>query len=229
MGPTRFPYGQARGFVNHFQYRGTTAGDISGSATPNVTTGDLFYANNTGALTITNFLLDDTANRAVNYEGKVIRIFFLDTATQIDNTAPLFLQGTDNLSVGGGGGNSYIELMQSRGTWYETARSKPNRSEVVASFNINANSSASVDGVRVIMLNNTGATTTSLIAFSGGQVGQEVSVMQVGSNATRIIAGGNIFMAVSNAVLINASAVYKVVKFNATTWRMLQINSAGLA
>lgn len=227
MGPTRFPYGQAHGFVNQFNYRGTTAGNISGSATPNVTEGDLFYANNTDTLTITNFILSDTANRLANYEGKAIKVFFLDTATQIDNAAPLVLQGTGNLRIGtASAGVSWLELMHSRGTWYETARSKPNRSEVT-SFVTNAQSSLNIDGVTLVRLNNTGATTNSIIAFSGGQVGQELTLALVGSNAVRVIEGGNIFIGATNAVLINASGMYKFMKFDATTWRILATSSSG--
>lgn len=225
MGPTRFPYGQAHGFVNQFNYRGTTAGNISGLAAPNVTEGDLFYANNTDALTITNFILSDTANRLAQYEGKTIKVFFLDTATQIDNAAPLVLQGTGNLRIGtASAGASWLELMHSRGTWYETARSQPNRSEVTV-LAINANSSANVDGVKLLVLNNTGSTTTRLIALSGGQVGQIVSVISQGSNANTIIGGGNIYMVVTDGVAVNASGVYQIQKVNATTWRMLGVGS----
>ena len=227
MGPTRFPYGQAHGFVNQFNYRGTTAGNISGSTAPNVTEGDLFYANNTDALTITNFILSDTANRLAEYEGKAIKVFFLDTATRIDNAAPLVLAGTDNLRVGtASAGVSWLELMHSRGTWYETGRSKPNRSEVT-SFVTNAQSSLNIDGVTLVRLNNTGATTNSIIAFSGGQVGQELTLALVGSNVVRVLEGGNIFIGLTNAMIINASGMYKFMKFDATTWRTIAISSGG--
>ena len=227
MGPTRFPYGQALGFTNQFNYRGTTAGNITGTATPNVTEGSLFYANNTDVLTITNFILSDTANRQAEYEGKLINVFFIDTATRIANTAPLVLQGTDNLAVGtASAGASFFTLMQSRGSWYEVDRAQPNRSEVTT-FVTNAQSSLNIDGVRVVRLNNTGATTNTIIAFSGGQVGQELTVMQVGSNATRFIEGGNIFIGLTNAMLINASGAYKFIKFDNTNWRVLAISSGG--
>ena len=228
MGPTRFPYGVGYGFVNNFNYRGTTAGDISATATPNVTIGDLFYANNTDSLTITNLLLDDTANRAANYEGKVVRLFFLDTATRIANAAPLFLNGTDNLAVGGGGGVSYIELMQSRGTWYEIARSTPNRS-TAQTYLVGPASSINVDGTLVALVQNTGSTTKFISAFSGGQVGQELTLMRLGSNVVVVQTGGNILIAATNAYLLNASGAYQFVKENATNWRMITTGTAGNA
>lgn len=237
MGPTRFPYGQAYGFANQFysnkgvtvgaglQVAGT-AGDISGQTSPDVTVGDLFYVNNTAALTITNFTLLDTANRAGNYEGKVIRVFFLDTATQIANAAPLFLTKTDNLAVGAGGGNSYIELMQSRGTWYETSRSQPNRSEVTNTVMTTA-SSYNVDGIRVLFLQNTGSITRPVSAFSGGQVGQIIYVMRADSNAMTVQTGGNIIIAGTNSFVLNPSGVYQFIKRNGTTWNMIYQSTAG--
>lgn len=223
MGPQRYPYGSALGFVNQFNYSGGTAGNISGSATPNVTLGGLFYTNNTAALTITNFLLDDTANRLSNYEGKLIRVFFLDTATQIDNSGSLQLQGTDNLI----GANNQIELMFSRGTWFEVDRSRPNRTEV-STVVMTVASSYNVDGIRVLILNNTGSVTRPVIAFSGGQVGQEISVLRASSNAILVQTGGNIaFAAGTNAFVLNASGIYKFLKRDNTTWNLLYQSTAG--
>ena len=221
MGPTRYPLGQAIGYVNQFNYRGTTAGNISGSATPNVTIGGLFYANNTGTLAITNLILDDTANRLVNYEGKVVRIFILDTgSTVFDNAGALFLNGTNNLA----GQNNSIELMFSRGSWYELDRGYVTRN-AVRTVTMGANSSANVDGVSLLILNNTGAVTTPLFALSGGQVGQEVNIVAQGSNANTILSGGNIFQAVTNATLVNASGMYKVVKVSVNAWRLQAVGS----
>lgn len=237
MGPTRFPFGQALGFANHFytnrgiggvaaglQVAGT-AGDISGSTAPDVTIGQLFYVNNTGPLTITNFLLQDTANRVGQYEGKLIRIFFLDTGTQIDNAGSLFLMGTDNLR----GANSQLELMFSRGSWYETDRSRPNRTEVTTATLGSANS-VNVDGVRVLFVLGTAAT-SYIRALSGGQVGQEVTIMSAGSSGVNhyVDSGGNIIMITTNAYAINASGAYKFIKRNNSTWTMLHIGSTGIA
>ena len=228
MGPTRYPEGSAHGFVNQFNYRGTTAGNITGSATPNVTLGDLFYANNTDVLTITNFILDDTANRAVNYEGKLIRVFFLDTATRIANAAPLFLNGTDNLAVGQGGGNSYLELMYSRATWYETNRSTPNRSDV-QSYSVGPASSINVDMTKVALVLNTGSVTKFISAFSGGQIGQHLTLVNAGSNVIVVQTGGNILLVGTNAFLVNASGAYEFVRASGSLWRMITIGTLGNA
>jgi len=85
-GPTRFPYGQGMGFVNQFAAYGaslqTGIGNFSGlgtaglisSATPDVTIGDLFIANNTGSVVITYFNLQQYAYKSAEYSGKTIRV-----------------------------------------------------------------------------------------------------------------------------------------------------------
>src|SRR3990167_61795 len=224
--PTRFPYGQALGFQNQFNFSGAlsgTSGLISGRTAPNVTLGNLFYLNNTGTLVIQNLLLDDTANRLAQYEGKIVKLFILDTgSTVFSNGGALFMAGTNNLF----GQNNSIDFMFSRGSWYETGRSVITRNEVFT-YAANVGSSVNVDGVRVVLANNTGATTTSLIAFSGGQIGQEVSIMRVGSNAVRVLEGGNIFIGATNAVIIGASGFYKFIKYDTASWRTLAISSLG--
>lgn len=237
MGPTRWPFGKALGFANQFYTnRGVggvaaglqvagTAGDISGQTAPDVTLGELFYTNNTAALTLTAFILQDTANRSASYEGKVIRIFFLDTATQVANANNLFLQGTDNLI----GANNQLELMYSRGSWFETDRVRINRTEV-QNYTIGSAGSINVDGTRVAIV--TGTATTSIVrAFSGGQVGQEITLMSNGSNGVNVFVdtGGNIVFITTNLYAINASGAYKFIKKNNTTWLMLHIGSTGIA
>ena len=228
MGPTRFPYGEALGFINNFNYRSTTANLLAqADATPDVTLGELFYTNNTASTTITHFDLQDYGNRQANYEGKRITVIFLDNSTRLANAGRLFLSGTDNLVSRDATSIHGITLMHSRSGWYELSRHTTNRDQVLT-LTINANSSANVDGVSLLILNNTGATTTSLIALSGGQVGQEVSIVQQGSNVTRILTNlGNIFMPATGAVIINPSGVYRAVKVDGTTWRLLAIGSGG--
>lgn len=226
--PQRFPYGSALGFQNQFGFTvgpslSGTAGLISGSTAPNVTLGGLFYLNNTGSIVIQNLLLDDTANRLTSYEGKIVKLFILDTgSTVFSNGGTLFMAGTNNLF----GQNNSIDFMFSRGNWYETGRSLITRNEVIT-YAVNVGSSVNVDGVKTIRVNNTGATTTSISAFSGGQVNQEINLVLVGSNAARVIEGGNIFIGLTNAVLINASGYYKFIKVDTASWRTLAISSGG--
>lgn len=235
MGPTRFPYGQALGFANQFNFTvgpvlSGTQGLISGSTAPNVTLGNLFYVNNTGNLTINNFLLDDTANRIAQYEGKVIRIFALDTgSTSFANTSPLFLSGTNGVL----NQNGSIEFMFSRGSWFELDRTYGGNN--VNTLVTNVGSSLNVNGLSVVFVNNTGSTTNKIIALSGGYVGQEITFMNVGSNLVQFIgqAGGatssNMVFINTNSMIIMASGAFKLVKHLDLNWRAIAVGSANWA
>ena len=229
MGPTRFPYGEARGFVNNFNYRSTTANLFTQSdATPDVTTGDLFYTNNTDNTTITYFDLQDYANRAANYEGKVITVLFLDNSTRLANAVNLYLAGTNNLLNRDATSIHGITLMHSRSGWYELQRHMTNRNEVLQ-YSISGTSSLNVDDVKVGLVLNTGSVTTAISALSGGQVGQSVVLVNAGSNAVRVETGGNILIVGTNAYVLNASGAYQFVRASAALWRMITIGTLGNA
>lgn len=230
--PYRQPYGSALGFQNQFSFTvgptaSGTAGLVSGTTAPNVTLGEIFYTNNTAALTINNFLLDDTANRLSQYEGKVITLVSLDGNTSVSNASPLFLNGTNGLL----GANGTLQLRFSLGNWYELSRSLNNTSEVTT-FVTNAQSSLNINGVRVAILNNTGSTTNKIIALSGGYVGQEITFMNIGSNAIQFIgqAGGatssNLILINTNSLLVMASGAFKFIKHTDLNWRAIAVGSA---
>lgn len=237
-GPTRFPYGQALGWVNQFQagYGANNGGSLGlgtagllpfGDTTPDVTIGDLFIANNTAATVISYFDLQNYAYKAQDYSGKTIRVMVLDQgSTRFVNSGQMWLWGTDNLATNSNVPLALYEFVQFNSSWYLINDARANRSEATV-FATNAQSSLNVNGVRVAYLNNTGATTNSIIGLSGGIVGQEVNFVLVGSNAVRLLIGGNIFMTESNAMLVNASGFYKAIKFDALSWRLLAINSGG--
>ena len=253
--PTRFPFGIALGFENQFnnygkggrsvfdsttQYEQTTAGLLAQMSTaPDVSQGSLFYTNNTGATTIVNLYHYQpgragalTASGQVDLtsplpEGKIITLFFLDTNTQLSPAGNIVLAGTNNLI----GANNVIQLLASRNNWYETNRSYNNTSEVTT-FVTNAQSSLNMNGVRYAVVNNTGSTTNKIIGLSGGQIGQEVTFTNIGSNPVMFIfqAGGvessNMVSIASNSMLVNASGAYKFIKSTDSLWRALVIGSA---
>lgn len=230
MGPTRFPYGEALGFVNNFRtVSGGTAGLFAvGDATPDVTIGSLFYTNNTATTTITHFDLQDYAHRAADYEGKVITVFFLDNSTALANAVNLYLNGTSNLENRNTTSIHGITLMHSRSGWYELSRHTPNRDEVTQ-FSISGSSSIDVETVKVALILNTGSVTTAISAFSGGQIGQIVTLMNAGSNAVRVETGGNFRIVGTNAYVLNASGAYQFVMFNSAFWRMITVGTLGNA
>ena len=230
MGHFRQPFGSARGFENNFRdVRGTTANLFAvGDATPDVSVGDLFYTNNTANTTITHFDLQSYATKAAQYEGKVITVFFLDNSTRLANATNFYLNGTDDLLNRDTTSIHGITLMHSRSGWYEIARHLPNRDEVTQ-YSISGASSVNVDSVKVAFILNTGSVTTAISAFSGGQVGQLMTVLNAGSNAVRVETGGNIRMVGTNAYVLSASGAYQFIKFNSALWRMIQIGTVGNA
>ena len=218
MGPTRFPYGQARGFVNQFNYRGTTAGNISGQTTPNVTLGDLFYANNTGAVNITNFILDDTANRLTNYEGKLIRVFSLNSSTTISNAGSIFLQGSSQLATA----NAFTDLMYSRGNWYEVGGGVPSRNDFVAVLLGTAGGVTIDNGTKAILFQGVSGA-QQIKAISGGYIGQTVTfvsptALNTGGITVQLMTGGNLVFVGTNAFEVSTNAAIQFIKTSATRW-----------
>lgn len=222
MGPTRFNQGKALGFVNQFNYRSTTANLISQSdTTPDVTLGELFYTNNTTTTVITNFDLQDYANRSANYEGKTITVWFLDTATSVANGGRLFLQGSDDLA----GSNHSITLLHSRSAWYELSRSKPNQNGGVVTATMgNSGALAVTRDTQVVFA--IGTVTPVIIAGISGQsyIGQRLVVAlnsegisyQVKSDAAIAIAGTNaiVYTAPRNIEFMRVAGSWQLFRSN---------------
>ncbi len=210
MGPTRFPYGYGRGFVNNFNYRGDTAGLITtGDTTPDVTTGDLFYTNNLAATTITYFDLQEYSSRNVNYEGKIINLFFLDSNTTVANAGQIFLTSTSNTFLP----NQSLTLMQSRSGWYEVDRSTVTRNYLQI-YSVASTVAPNVDGTTIAFISGTAATTIQ--AFSGGQHGQSI-ILIAGSGAITVNTSGNIAIAGTNALVLRANDRLDVTRVG-NTW-----------
>lgn len=234
MAPTRHPYGQALGFVGHFQF--TNGPVLSGTAglftqsdtTPDVTLGGMFIANNTGATTITYFDLQSYTSKAPDYSGKQIRVWVLDNgSTQFANSGQMFLQGTNNLATFAGAIGMY-EFVFLNSAWYQTGAALQNRNEVLQTT-LTAASSVAVDGVKVLLLNNTGSVTRPISAFSGGQVGQTIQVSLVGSNPVRFVASATLILVGTNAFVTSASGLYQFTKVSATEWRLLTATTLGIS
>ena len=198
MGPTRFPQGQALGFVNNFNYRGTTAGLFAqGDTTPDVTYGSIFYTNNTQDTVITQFDLQDFANRQAEYEGKIITVMFLDDSSRLANGGRLFLNGSDDLL----GQNHSITLIHSRSGWRELDRSKPNQNGgIVVSAAMAGTAALTVNRDTQTVFINATASPIVIAGISGpSYIGQRLTVacntqgisFQLKSDAAVAIAGTN--------------------------------------
>lgn len=135
MGETRFKNGLAYGRFANF-YVGDTAGLFAqGDTTPDVTDGHLFYSNNTTNTIITHFDLTapgpipgGSAHVTISqlFEGKAIKVIFLDDSTGLANAGRLILSSSDNLT----GANNTAEFIYHNSSWIEISRSY-NNSQVV--------------------------------------------------------------------------------------------------
>lgn len=219
--PTRHPNGDALGFVNNFNYRGTTANLFAQSdTTPDVSDGGLFYTNNTTATVITHLDLKDYANRSVNYEGKIVTLFFLDTATQLANGGRMFLVGSDDLA----GANHSITLMHSRSAWYEISRSKVNQNGGFETSAAVANSAAltTTKDSKNIFINGT-ASLVIVAGISGNSyIGQRLTLIgnsqgisiQISSAAALAVAG-------TNAIVYTSPRAFEFIRV-AGSWLLTQ-------
>ena len=194
MGDFRI-YNLALGRQNNFFARTDNVFSQS-DTTPDVTNGIVWFSNNTSNTTITGFDLSSTSqagNNAGNFEGKVIRVFFLDGSTRLANAAPLYLATSDGLQ----GANNNIELLYHNSGWYELSRSYVNSGYLnVTSAGLNTNATLASLGTGVVnvignvrLLNLTAESTTPVVlrrAINGEQ-GQMLTLIANGGSDALII------------------------------------------
>lgn len=243
--PTRFPFGIALGSYNQFnnygkggqgtpnpppvgaQYEQCTAGLLAQMSTaPDISFGSLFYTNNTGNTTITNFVQTQIGRAGSNLasgqvdttspvpEGKIIRVFFLDNSTQIANAGNIVMTSSDN----GIGINSIIDFMGSNGKWWQIGPvSRPNTNGGILSFaGAGTAGTFSASGINNVVFVGTAATT--LVSISGGQVGQTIRLIQNTAGVTlTITTAGNIIIAGTNAIVEPNGGNYALTRIG-TSW-----------
>ncbi len=246
--PTRFPFGVALGFENQFNSYGR-----GGVNTPNplpagvqyeqVTAGLLAQAS-TGA-TVINLFRTFQTGRAGSWpasgqfdttspppEGKIIRVFFLDSNTTLaqggsGGIGNIILTSSDN----GAGINTITDFMASNGSWYQIGfPSRPSAGMGLSTFSIGTATSINVANVELAFITGT-ATPVQVKAISGGQVGQIVSMVGLGSSgiSAYVMTGGNINIVGTNSFLIPNSGALQFIKISSSFWNMYEIGtSAGV-
>lgn len=150
MGDTRFKNGLAYGpYANFFA---TTANVFAqADSSPDVSLGNLFFSNNTTNTTITNFDLqappgDTSTTYHQVYEGKVIRVIFLDDSTRLVNGGQLILTGSEGLQ----GANNSLELLYHNSSWIEFNRSyNANNVQEITSASLNTTAGAGTGQVLI--------------------------------------------------------------------------------
>lgn len=218
MGPTRTPYGNALGFVNNFNYRGTTAGLFAqGDTTPDVTYGSLFYANNTQDTVITHFDLQDYANRASEYEGKLITVFFLDDSSRLANGGRMFLAGSDDLL----GQNHSITLIHSRSGWREIDRSRPNQNSGFVTATIAGTAALTVNRDTNIVYAIGTASPVVIAGISGpSYIGQRLTLSFNSQGISyQLKTDANVAIAGTNALLYTAPRAIELIRV-AGSWML---------
>lgn len=238
MGDTRIRYGLAYGRMNNFTtgyagQRGYLAGTdglfINGDTTPDVTNGFLFYTNNTAATTISHFdvlhPVGTGGNIAPLFEGKVIKVFFLDTNTTLSGAQLILANSDNNFTV-----NSTLEMLYHNSAWYEIDRVSVKPTSTT--FNIvSSNGTAQffdATGVGPIVILK-GTTDVALLrSISGGYTGQIITMITGSAGITyQMNTQGNIIITSTSQIHLAVSANllvtggFMVQKVNATQWALI--------
>ena len=181
---TNFALGKYANF-----YSNTANVFTSGDTTPDVTNGVLFFSNNTSNTTITHFDLVGfgAGSQAQQFEGKLIKVVFLDNSTSLLNAANLILAASDGIF----NQNSTIELVYHNSAWIELNRTHSRSVLTVTSADlatVGANTGgANVRGVSVLNLSSTAADPIVLRKGLGGAQGQILTIVAVGGSNSLII------------------------------------------
>lgn len=189
MGQLRIRHGLAYGRENNF-YTANVAGGTGGliaqaNTAPDVTAGVLFYTNNTGSTIIRDFTLRHPAegqgNLAGLFEGKIIRVVFLDSNTRYAFSAsgPL-IGGTDGLQ----GASNFADFFYHTSAWYLGNFNRPTNPMIVyTSSNVvyGTQSSLSVQGKNTVTLLNAANSSLTFFTLTGGEQNQEVTLYAVNS------------------------------------------------
>ena len=204
MGDFRIKYGSAIGALNNF-YARTDNLFTSGDTTPDVTNGCLFYTLNTSTTTITHFDLTNVSasgNVSGHFEGKLIKVIFLDTATTITPSGRMILQSDSSNTFRV---NSSSDFVYHNSAWLEFSRSAPYGVEVTTQLLSGASDALNVlNNTRLVIVN--GASATNIIqSISGGYIGQVIRLVHIGSNTAKLSSAGNLSLG-SDAIPLASSA-----------------------
>ena len=189
MGDTRFRDGLAYGpYGNFFSNTANLFGQ--GDTTPDVTLGNVFFSNNTTNTTITHFDLqappgDTSPTYHQRYQGKLIKVIFLDNSTGLANAGRLILSSSDSLL----GANNTIELLYHNSSWIEFNRSY-NNSGIVStnSAALGAAGIASVAGkVSTVRLTAEAGSDAILRRVTGGYQGQVITLIASGVSDALVV------------------------------------------
>lgn len=190
MGDFRIVYGKALGKEGNFQVR-TDGLFAQADTTPDVSNGTLFYTNNTTNTVITNFDLSWNPQTATvsHFEGKEIKVLFLDNSTSLASNSRILLASTNgNFTT-----NSSIDFLYHNSAWYETGRSISGADAITVESKNLVSVSASTGGVDVkgnikaiFGFSSAGSPLVIRKAFNGAQ-GQQLTLVSAGPSDMLVI------------------------------------------
>ena len=189
MGETRFKNGLAYGPYGNFY--ATTAGVFSqNDTTPDVSNGVIFYSNNTSTTAITHFDLqappgDTSPTFSQAYEGKYIKVIFLDDSTRLVRGSQLVISGSD----GAQGTNTALEFLYHNSAWVQTGVSHNAQSSVeTTSGGLGVTGIVNVvGGVKVIKLASFASSSNILRRAVNGEENSILTVVGFGGSDGTII------------------------------------------
>ena len=223
MSASRNRYANAYGPLYNFQARSDNCFAQS-DATPDVSLGTLFYSINTTATIITDF---DGGE-----EGQVITVIMLDNYTGLANSGELVLAGSGSFE----GANNSITLIQHNTSWYEVSRSQNSTGVYNYVSTGSASNAAMIDvkGVNIVTMLGSGAAPIKLIGLSNGTIGQEVTLVNVGSavliansigGATNILITSTLGAA---TVIVATSTAFKSVQMSNAWFELTDVSPTGV-
>ena len=222
MSDFRIQYGRALG-----QYGPASA--VSGGmlfpandATPDVSFGSFFLTNNASATTITYFdVISQGGLTSLNHNGKLITLLINDNNTTIANAGQIFMAGTNAALTSG----TVAEFVYYNSAWYLTNLTENLRSDV-QNVTVNGTGAPSIADANLLILTGSGGTTSVITGLSGGYPGQVVSITKIATavisdTAMKLLSGTDFYLAGTNALVMNNSAIYTFICDVAPRFRMV--------
>ena len=209
MGDFRIQYGRALG-----QYGPAHA--VSGGmlfpandTTPDVSSGSFFLTNNATATAITYFdVVSQGGQVSLLHNGKMVTLLINDNNTTIANAGRIFMEGTNAALTSG----TIAEFIYYNSAWYLTNLSENFRSDV-QDVTVNGTGAPSIADARLLILTGSGGSTSVITGLSGGYPGQVVSITKIATavisdTAMKLLSTTDFYLAGTNALVMNNSAVY---------------------
>jgi len=185
MGDFRIPFGRALGRQNNFFAR-TDGLAAVGDTTPDVTDIGLLYTSNTSNTSITYFDLRTPQGNNTQpgwFEGKELRVIFLDDSTTLVRSAQLVLDGGNSTF----GQNGVIDLIFHNSSWIEVHRSENQGAVTANSAGLGTTGIVNVAGVKTLLLTTFSGSSAILRRALKGDNGDVINVLNIGGSDSLII------------------------------------------